>query len=211
MRAQVDRLKSQQEVLGFNCDPTRNGRLMDFYVRIATRLTDAERCSIFIHDPAHDQVWLKCGTGVGEKQIQVPKDDSIVGQVIATGKPVMAADLDKREGIHRAVDASTGFVTRDTLCVPIRACGSGEVTGAIQVLNKKGGGTFGNDDRALLEEMAEHLQQSIEGVYLSQTALGMCQSMVRTASRIMAYSVLTVVGILGLTFGIYAASPVLFG
>ena len=59
--------------------------LLNFYIGIVPRIMDAERCSIFIVEPGTDKIWLKCGTGLKEKEIKPPKEDTIVGSAIASG------------------------------------------------------------------------------------------------------------------------------
>ena len=72
VRQQFERLRSKSEILHTNVDPTRDSALLDLFVKIIARTLDAERCSIFIHDPVKEKVWLKSGTGVGEREIEVP-------------------------------------------------------------------------------------------------------------------------------------------
>ncbi|MBM3580600.1 MAG: GAF domain-containing protein, partial [Alphaproteobacteria bacterium] len=135
-------------------DPARREKLLDFYTRIMTRAVGAERCSIFIHDPDKDRIWLKTGTGLQEAEIVVPKEGSLVGKAVATGRTVHVTGLEREAGAHKAADAKTGFVTKSVLSVPIKHPSRGEVTGAFQLLNKQGGGEFTFDDIALAEDIA---------------------------------------------------------
>ena len=182
-KQQLEELSSRQKVLAEAIDPKQQTTLLDFYVRIAPRLLNAERCSIFIHDPQNKKVWLKTGTGVTERGIEVSVKDSVVGEVIATGKPVIARDLQSRDGTHKKVDTTTGFVSREIICVPIRSKDGSQITGAIQVLNKKGGAGFGAEDQAFLEEMGNHFQSIVESIYLGQQALDVGRNAVASASR----------------------------
>ena len=128
----------------------------------------AERCSIFINDPATGKVWLQTGTGVDEKQIELDAQGSLVEQVIATGKYIVEEDMAKLDGPHKQVDAQTGFMTRNELCVPIKSLSGQKTAGAILVLNKKGGKRFHKQDRQFLEKVASHLQSAIESIFLRQ-------------------------------------------
>ena len=71
VKRQLDDLSSRQEALSEEIDPKRQSKLLDFYIRIAPRVLNAERCSVFIHDPENRKVWLKMGTGVTERGIEV--------------------------------------------------------------------------------------------------------------------------------------------
>ena len=55
------------------------------------RMLNAERCSVFIHDPVNRKIWLKAGTALQERGIEVSVKDSIVGEVISSGKPFFPA------------------------------------------------------------------------------------------------------------------------
>ena len=161
----------------------RASKLLDFYTRIMTKVTDSERCSVFINDPAHDRVWLKAGTGVSEAEIEVPRDGSIVGQVIASGEPMIVTDLEMKSGVHKQIDQKTGFVTRTILCVPIRSETRGEVTGAFQILNKRHNVNFTEEDKSIALEVASHLQREVDTIFLDQEIIGLSEGLHSAAVR----------------------------
>ena len=185
VKRQLDDLSSRQEALSEEIDPKRQSKLLDFYVRIAPRVLNAERCSVFIHDPENRKVWLRMGTGVTERGIEVAVDGSIVGEVIASGKPVIVNDVQERSGAHLKTDLRTGFVTREIICVPVRSRDRQNITGAIEVLNKKGEGRFNAEDQAFLEEAGEHLQSIVDSIFLSQEAVVMTKKLVTIANHAM--------------------------
>jgi len=141
-------------------------RLLNFYVRIVEKLLDVERCSIFIKDPVNRKIWLKCGTGVVERQIEVDPDNSVAGRVISTGQTAVEENLHLKDGAHKSVQQNTAFVTRDMVCVPVKSVHREEIIGAIQAINKKGDGGFGQEEIETLEEVAYHLKTAIERAYL---------------------------------------------
>lgn len=140
--------------------------LLRFQVKVLPRILEAERCSIFLPDLKTGQAWLQYGTGVGDKQIAAPLHGSIVGEVITTGQGVVENHLDQRPGFHATMASRTGFVTRNMVCVPIRSPLGGQVIGAVQVLNRLGGLSFGDEERGLLEETAQHLAVAMENLFL---------------------------------------------
>ncbi|MCG6871630.1 MAG: GAF domain-containing protein [Gammaproteobacteria bacterium] len=176
---QLNRLRDKKDSISKSWDQTRNKELLAFFIGIIPRLFDAERCSIFILDPASDRVWLEAGTGVSEKQIEVPKTGSLVGEVISTGQSRRLSDMDGSTGTHRDTDAKTGFVTRTALCVPVRNLAGQQVTGAIQVLNTNAKGGFSEDDSQVLENLGHYLQMSIENVFLNQELLDISEKLNR--------------------------------
>jgi GAF domain-containing protein len=216
LKRQVADLSSRQEALFDGIDPKRENNLIDFYVRITPRVLNAERCSVFILDPENRKVWLKAGTGVTERGIEVSVEDSIVGDVIASGKPVIVNDLQERSGAHLKTDLRTGFVTREVICVPVRSKDRRKITGAIEVLNKKGEGRFNAEDQAFLEEVGEHLQSIVDSIFLSQEAVRMSKNLVTVAVRATAAGFIAVGAsfFLLVVLSIYAGLPLvsqLFG
>jgi len=180
--------------------------LLNFYVKVMTRMLGAERCSIFIVDPSTGKIWLKCGTGVTEHGIEVGSADSVVGQVVTSGNPVILQDLETRPGAHKTVDAATGFMTRSILCIPIRTLDGKRIAGAVQVLNKSGGGTFTDEDRATLEETAHFLQHSIENIYYNQDVLDALGRIARFAAVAVTVAALSVLALMSLLIVYWIAS-----
>ena len=167
LEKKLEQLRRKQQLMEKAWREAGNRKLLQFFVDIMPRTLGAERCSIFILDPVDEKAWLQCGTGLTEKQLQVPTQNSIVGQVLETGKYVQEDDLEDQVGAHDVVAAKTGFVTRNALCVPVNGVTSKKVVGAIQVLNKLRG-DFNDEDREILERLAFHLEMNIENIYLRQ-------------------------------------------
>ncbi len=161
-------LKSKRLQVDEAWKKTGNPALLQFLVDIMPRVVGAERCSIFILDPDDGRVWLHCGTGLMEKQVTVPAQDSLVGRVISQGEALYETDMDNLVGAHGVVDMQTGFVTRSALCVPVKGIKQQRVTGAIEVLNKKGAASFDDDDQVVLERLATVLQMNVENIFLRQ-------------------------------------------
>jgi len=167
LEKKLEQLRNKQQLMEKAWREAGNRKLLQFFVDIMPKTLGAERCSIFILDPVDEKAWLACGTGLSEKQLQVPTQNSIVGQVLETGKYVQEDDLEDQVGAHDVVAAKTGFITRNALCVPVNGVTSKRVVGAIQILNKIRG-DFTEEDRQILERLAFHLEMNIENIYLRQ-------------------------------------------
>ena len=167
LEKKLEQLRSKQQLMEKAWREAGNRKLLQFFVDIMPKTLGAERCSIFILDPVNEKAWLACGTGLTEKQLQVPTQNSIVGQVLETGTYVQEDDLEEQVGAHDVVAAKTGFITRNALCVPVNGVTSKKVVGAIQILNKLRG-DFTEEDRQILERLAFHLEMNIENIYLRQ-------------------------------------------
>jgi len=183
-------------------------KLLPFYVGLMTKLAYCERCSVFINDPAKDRVWLKAGTGVDEQEIEVPREGSIVGEVIASGKSKIVNNLEMQSGAHKQVDEETGFTTRNILCVPIKSIARNEVSGAFQLLNKSNGEEFTDEAISLVEEIAAHLQREVDIIYLDQETFGLTERLylafIWTALFFLISLILAAVACLALLAGLLA-------
>ncbi|OGT20691.1 MAG: hypothetical protein A2V90_03895 [Gammaproteobacteria bacterium RBG_16_57_12] len=170
-------LKKKQGQILEAWQKTGNKSLIQFIIEIMPKAMKAERCSIYIVDPTRSDAWIQSGTGLTEKQVTIPLEtSSIVGQVIKTGTYKVEEDLEDKVGAHVAAAAKTGFVVRNVLCVPVHSTKEAKVIGAIQMLNKFGGG-YTEDDRKMLERLAGVLQTSIEQMYQRQELLNISNEM----------------------------------
>ena len=175
-------LRERQRQLALQSGDAGDDPLLDFYVRVMAKMLDAERCSIFIREPDSGKVWLKCGTALGQRDIVVDIDTSVVGKVVKTGESVFIENMEQLPGPHKTADARTGFTTRNILCVPVTTLDGKVVAGAVQVLNKKGGVVaFNEEDETMLEDSAHFLQLAIETAFVNQLSAGALARMTRYA------------------------------
>ena len=157
--------------------------LIEFYVKILPKIMGAERCTIYLIEISTDKICSIFGTGLEERQIEPPREGSIVGEVISSGQGIIVNDLDKREGYHTTVEGKTGYITNNMICAPIKSATTHGITGAIQVLNKRLSGTFTKEDMSLLEEVANYLALSIENIIINQEILRISEQMNREYER----------------------------
>ena len=157
--------------------------LLKFYVEILPEIMKTERCTIFVSELGSDKIWSMFGTGLNGIKIESPKNESMVGKAIDTGQCLIEHNLDKRHGFHTEVDALTGFVTRNLICAPIKSITGHGITGAIEVLNKKGGELFTPEDGQRLQEIANFLATSIESILLNQEILRISHQMNREVEQ----------------------------
>ncbi len=180
----LDRIRQKQEKLERAWKKTGNKELLQFFIDIMPRVLDVERCSIFILDPEENTAWLQCGTGLSEKQVSVPTKGSVVGRVISSGNPWLDMDMEKSVGEHDVVSMKTGFIARNTLCVPVFGVGSEKVTGAIQVLNKHNQREYSEQDKEILRRLAYQLQMNIESIFLRQELAKISEEMKRKIQKL---------------------------
>jgi GAF domain-containing protein len=210
IRLQINRLRTKHDALFQFSGSTGTDKLLSFFTRIVTKVTDSERCSVFINDPKNNKVWLKAGTGIQEHGIEVPTEGSVVGKVISSGEPLVITDFDNKSDASKIIDEKTGFITRNILCVPIKSPTRPEITGAFELLNKKNGHSYTDDDMALAQEIAEHLQAHVDVIFLSQEIFGLSEQLYSSAIKTTKYLVGFIVILLLVLFliiAVYTSAP----
>lgn len=123
--------------------------ILEALVEMATVELNAERGSLFLNDPATDELYSVIAKGNFRRRIRIPNSEGIAGHVFNHEEAVCVDDAYNDPRFNREVDQQTGFTTRNILCVPIRTVKQ-EVIGVAQILNKKEGG-FSVQDQELLE------------------------------------------------------------
>ena len=103
-------------------------------IELITELLDAERATLFLHDPESGELFSRVAQGEGLTEIRVSDTDGIVGSVFGSGISEIIADAYGDTRFNREVDRRTGYRTRDLLSVPLRNQ-AGQVMGVTQVLN----------------------------------------------------------------------------
>ncbi len=166
---QLSELKHKQDLIEKAWKKRKgNKELLIFLVDLMPKALDAERCSIFILDPFKKDVWVHCGTGLDEKKVSVPMNNSLAGRVIDSGIVIIEDNMQEQVGAHDIIAMKTGFITHNVICVPVFGVTQKRTTGAIQVLNKTINTQFSTSDQKSLERLAFLLQMNIENIFIRQ-------------------------------------------
>ncbi len=203
-RTDIDNLKKKHLLINTYVDKYYDKHaendFLGFFTRVIRKLADCERGSIFITDMGEETVWIEAGTEIERKEITVPRDSSMVGRVISSGKAEINNKMADKEGAHKDIDSSTGYSTNNAICVPVISLDGKKVTGAIQVLNKKKGGKFTRNDQKWLEEVAENIALNIEHAFLQQETLSMVDATFSVFTKLLnTLIIVTWVSIIGMT------------
>ncbi len=108
----------------------------------------ADRCTVFLLDDEHNELWSKVALGLEIKEIRFAKNKGLAGHVAMTGETVNIKNAYESEYFNKEIDLQTGYKTRNILCMPIRNL-SHQIVGVFQVLNKIDG-DFSQKDEDLL-------------------------------------------------------------
>lgn len=142
-------------------------RMLPRMIRLIGELLDAERASLFLHDPETDELFSRMMSGEGVSEIRFPAGAGIAGAVFRSGEAIIVPDAYADPRFNPEVDRQSGFRTRDILCVPMRDP-SGRVIGVAQALNHRGA-RFDDADRNLLEAISAQAAAALEHARLYET------------------------------------------
>ncbi len=169
LRHALERFRQQQERLQLLFNVTRNitrelvlDRLLLRIMDEVKRVLDCDRCSVFILDEEHNELWARVAHG--EAEIRFPKNVGIAGYVATTGEILNIVDAYDDPRFNPEIDRRTGYMTRNLLATPLRNR-AGEVIGVFQALNKAGG-PFTRDDEELLDAIGSISAAQIENAML---------------------------------------------
>lgn len=113
----------------------------------------AEAASLFLIDAESGElVCHACFGPVDITSLRLAVDHGIVGRTVSENLPQIVRDVGEDPDFGGVVDAQTGFVTHSVLCAPMSV--RGERLGAIELMNKRGGGFFHPADARLLKALA---------------------------------------------------------
>ncbi|MCK5800704.1 MAG: GAF domain-containing protein, partial [Deltaproteobacteria bacterium] len=134
--------------------------------RLLTRTSDlvgAQAAAILLRDDATGRLFFRSALGergAEVKRLSLDAGQGVAGWVTMHGKPVRLDDPASDPRHSREVAAELDFFPRNILCVPLN--GQDETLGAVELLSKRGGGSFDVDDERLLSLIAGSIAQAID-------------------------------------------------
>jgi adenylate cyclase len=135
-------------------------RLME----VVTEALNADRSSLFLHDPETGELFSRVVQGDAIGEIRFPCHLGVAGSVFTSGTAEIIADAYADPRFNQDVDRHTGYHTRNILCVPIRNKNQ-EVIGITQALNKNVG-DFDLEDQRMLEALSLQASAALENARL---------------------------------------------
>ncbi len=179
-RIDVSRLETFVEINTLiNSNYTDATSLLTRILESATRLTEGEASSLLLVDKVTGGLRFEIALGpkgAEVKNFSLNPGEGIAGWVALHNKSLVQNDVESDPRFFPDISKSVEFPTRNILAVPMRIKDS--CVGVIEILNKKGGKNFTDDDLIWLEvfatqsaiavENAKYLQRAQEEIHFLQ-------------------------------------------
>ena len=131
---------------------------------------DAEGGSVLLLDEARGELFIPYvvaeSTEAADRlsALRVPLAGSIAGAVVTSGTPLRVDDATSDPRFYGGADRQTGVTTQTLLAAPLRARHG--IIGVIEVVNRRGGARFADEDLAFLDALAGSIAVAIENARL---------------------------------------------
>lgn len=128
---------------------------------------NAEFSSIYGVDKVKAELFFRLVRGPGAeklKSLRLKIGEGIAGWVAQTEKPLICPDPSRDARFARQFDALSGFQTCSILCVPVKS--QDRLIGVLEVLNKKDGQGFSDDDLEILIMLGNMIGPALENAQL---------------------------------------------
>jgi Nif-specific regulatory protein len=162
-----------------NSNYTDATSLLTRILESATRLTEGEASSLLLVDKVTGMLHFEIALGpkgAEVKNFSLKPGEGIAGWVALHNKSLVQNDVESDPRFFPDISKSVEFPTRNILAVPMRIKES--CVGVIEIINKKGGKNFTDDDLIWLEifatqsaiavENAKYLQRAQEEIHFLQ-------------------------------------------
>lgn len=127
------------------------------------KAVNAEAGTVWFYNSTGDKriypsFWIGGGDLTG---LSLEPGEGIAGAVVQSGKSSVVKDCQKDVRWAGRFDKATGFVTKSMICVPL--INKYEVIGCIQIINKKDGSLYDDEDVTLCENLAMLTAIAVDG------------------------------------------------
>jgi sigma-B regulation protein RsbU (phosphoserine phosphatase) len=145
--------------------------LLSRILRAAIDLTHTEEGAFFLVDEPSGDLIFRVVDGGPQELLgrRVPFGQGIVGQAAATGEPQIVNDVQENKDWFDAIDKMRDFMTQSLLAVPLLK--QDEPVGVLEVINRKDGRPFSQQDAARLTALASQSVVALETARLHQAEL----------------------------------------
>src|SRR3989475_1914606 len=163
----IRRLRKLQEISALLNSTLNQTEIRKRAIEAATVVMDAEAGSLLLLDEAAGELYFEVASGEkgeGVREMRLEVGQGIAGHVAKAGEPEIVNDVQHHPRFDRRADLRSGFVTRNMVCVPVKA--KDKLLGVLQAINKKDGGLFVEEDLQDFVSLGHQVGIAIENANL---------------------------------------------
>jgi DNA-binding response OmpR family regulator len=152
-------------------------KVLNRVVEAAVFLTGAEEGFLLLLDQETEELYMRAAKGLSQREarsFRVKVEDSLSGQVITTGKPIMVSSVRDQEKFK----LKTGYLVKSLLHVPLKL--RNEIIGVLSVHNRVSSKAFTDNDLRTLTILAGYATVAIENARLYQSMEEKAQQLSQT-------------------------------
>jgi len=141
-------------------------KVLNRVVEAAVFLTGAEEGFLLLVDQETEELYMRAAKGLSQREarsFRVKVEDSLSGQVITTGKPIMVSSVEDQKKFK----LKTGYLVKSLLHVPMKL--RNEIVGVLSVHNRVSSKVFTDNDLRTLTTLASYAAVAIENAQLYQS------------------------------------------
>lgn len=137
--------------------------LLNKIVESATILSEGEASSLMLLNLENNRLYFDIALGTkgdAVKKFSLQMGEGIAGWVAENNRSVIVNDVNADQRFNKDISQKIGYPTHSILAVPMRI--KGKCIGVLEILNKKGGKQFSEDDLQWLEIFANQAALAIQ-------------------------------------------------
>jgi Nif-specific regulatory protein len=171
-RIDVNKLETYIEINNLiNSNYTDVKSLLTHILESATRLTEGEASSLLLLDKASGRLYFEIALGskgTDVKKFTVKMGEGIAGWAALHNRTLLVNDVANDPRFNPEISKQVGYPTKCIVAVPMRI--KDECVGIIELINKKDGKLFSEDDVEWLENFATQAAIAIQNAQFYQKA-----------------------------------------
>ncbi len=162
-KSTYERLADLFNDLAFNASLER---LLHRIVEAATELTDAESAKLLLHDDGADTLRCVADSTCADNLLDIlmPIEQSIAGASFTSVQPIVVHDVSADIRYCQTVDEKLNLKAQSLVAVPMQYLQ--HCTGVLEVINRRDGAPFDDDDVATLQLLAAQATVAIDNARL---------------------------------------------
>lgn len=140
-----------------------NQEILEALASMGRDIVFADRCTIWMLNKKKEKLWTQIADGM--RKITMDVNTGIVGAAVQSGESEIINDVYENPRFNSQIDVETGYKTKTMMVIPMKNRNK-EVVGAIQVINKKDGMVFTEEDMKHLMLAATYIAETIKSTFL---------------------------------------------